>query len=144
MSSKPDGTKKASSYAVLEEAYLQKHLQDLKDTIAEAHGVIKDMGRERQEVQELRDEAKAALDEAKAVLGSASVVAGALVAEEIQTAVAKGMKEYNDALCTAIDLATHKVYKRFDTLAALLMGEDQPDKESLTVLVRKWRAEKGV
>lgn len=125
--------KQPNKYAALEEVYLQKCLKELKEAITEAHGVIGDMKRERQELKVLRDETKAILDKT-------CLVAEAIVTEQLQAAVKKGIEEYHTALYRAIDVATDRVDKRFNTLADIMLGEDDPNKESLAVLVRKWRA----
>lgn len=131
MTSKQSGNNK---YAMLEEAYMQKHLKELKEAITEAHGVMGDMKRERQELQALRDETKAILD--KTV-----VAAELIVSEQIQDAVKKGITWYHETLHQAIDDATERVDKRFNTLADIMLGEDDPNKESLGALVRQWRAQ---
>lgn len=108
-------------------------LSELKETIREAHGLIKDIRREQKQSQELRDQVVDAL--AKAIASGKEAVAS-----HINEQVKVGLEEYKASIDTAIDKATQAVFKRFDTLADIMMGEEMPDQENLVSLVRRWKA----
>lgn len=102
-------------------------LKELKDVVTEGHKLLKDMKAERKEYEKLWDKVRA---ETRST-----------TEEYIAIQVKTGLASYGEALNKAIDTATKNVMKRFDTLADILMGTDDPNKESLATVVRKWKAD---
>lgn len=102
-------------------------LKALKEAITEGHKLLKDMKTERHEYQKLWDKVRA---ETRST-----------TEEYIAVQVKTGLASYRAAIDKAIDDATAKTFKRFDTLADIMMGTDDPNKESLATLVRKWKAD---
>lgn len=66
------------------------------------------------------------------------------VGEEVRPVIDAGLEEFARSLKKAIDQATDAVYRRFDTLTAVLLGEDQQSKRrgepSLQELAEQARA----
>jgi hypothetical protein len=85
---------------------LPAQLLELRELITEGHKLMKDLTRVLKEARATRDE-----------------LPGEVVAK-IDTAVKTGLDEYSTALTDAIDKATAKVFRRFDQLAAICLGED--------------------
>jgi len=79
---------------------------ELRELLQEGHGLVKDLTRLIREVQQLRD----SLPET--------------VNAKISDAVASGLEEYKATLAEAIEDATNSVYKRFDVLTAICLGQD--------------------
>lgn len=102
-------------------------LAALKETITEGRQLLQDMKAERREFEK--------------VLTDVRRDTRARVENLIEEQVKVGLGEYREAMDRAIDKATKAVNKRFDTLADILMGTDDPNKESLAVVVRKWKAD---
>jgi len=86
---------------------LQRDLATARQTIRELHEATKDARQARREleafVQTLRIE----------------------LADDVERYVAEGLAHYSEAIKEAIDLATKAVYRRFDKIAGLLLGEDR-------------------
>jgi hypothetical protein len=78
----------------------------LRGLVAEAHGVARDLRLAIREARELR----AALPEA--------------AARRIEESVEQGLGELSTTIDTAIGDATQAVFRRFDTIAAIALGED--------------------
>lgn len=102
-------------------------LAALKETITEGHKLLKDMRAERRTFEK--------------VLNDVRKDTRARIERLIETEVKAGLSEYREAMDRAIANATKAVNKRFDTLADIMMGTDDPNKEPLATLVRKWKAE---
>lgn len=100
---------------------------ELKAAITEGNQLLKDMKAERKEYEKLWDKVRA----------ETRSTAEEYIAVQVKT----GLGEYRAAMNRAIDTATKNVMKRFDTLADILMGTDDPNKESLATVVRKWKAD---
>lgn len=83
----------------------------LKEATREAHEAIKDL---RQVIKEARQVDAHLAEKAYAALETG-------VAE----IVAAGLDEYKVTISKAIDTSTEAVFRRFDTIADLLMGEDK-------------------
>jgi hypothetical protein len=81
-------------------------LAELRELVREAHGVTKDL--------------RQAIREAKQVQSTLPEAAAA----RIETAVEKGLSEYSAVLADSIEKATQAVFRRFDTIAAVCLGED--------------------
>jgi hypothetical protein len=113
---------------------LPAQLIELRELLTEGHGLIKDLTRLLREARQVRDTLPAAVTEA--------------AAEKIGTAVDAGLAEYKAALATAIDEATATVFKRFDTLTAICLGEDPKSVRtgvtSVPDLLRDYIAAKGL
>lgn len=107
--------------------------QRLRDLIAEAHGVLKDTKAERR-----------ALAEERVRVRVRALVDGETIADRIEESLRDhiriGLEAYNAAVKDAIDETTVAVYRRFDTLASVMLGEDESTKETVTQHVRQWRA----
>lgn len=84
--------------------------QELNDTIRRGHELLKD----------LRSELKRAEKLHKTLPGSAY--------DQIGKAVAAGLKEFEVELEKAINIGTQGVYRRFDILADIMLGEDPETK----------------
>lgn len=93
---------------------LQAEVDRLRDVLREAHAAIKDM-------RHLLRQA----DAARAVI---ETMVAKQIEEGIKTEVDKGLDEYRDSLNKAIDNATEAVYRRFDTIADMLLGETKAAK----------------
>lgn len=104
---------------------LQEMYDKLGERLTEARTTLKDLHNARKEIEEsYRD----------AVNNIAGAHRKAL--KEVMPSYMEDLKKAVDKAC---GIATERVYKRFDTLAAILMGEDGR-KEPLTEVVRRWRA----
>lgn len=86
---------------------IDKDLAQAKETIRELHGLLKDAARAHvtldDTINSFRDN----------------------IAYQIAAEVAKGLANYRESLDSAIEAATQAVYKRFDTIADILTGEDK-------------------
>ncbi len=116
----------AGDKGVYEETYMQKVTTELKEAITEGRQLLQDMKAERRAFEnrlaEVRKETRDTVEKHIAV--------------EVKT----GLAAYRSSLDQATKKATAAVFKRFDTLADILMGTDDPNKESLATVVRKWKA----
>jgi hypothetical protein len=81
-------------------------LAQLRELVAEAHGAAKDLRLAIREARQLRSTLP---DEA---------------ARRIGESVDQGLAEYSASLEHGIDEATKAVYRRFDTIVAVCLGED--------------------
>lgn len=99
----------------------------LDDKIREARGTLKDLSGARKELAQTHRNVVSAIAEAHRI-----------AINEVLPEYMTGLKKAVDRTC---NIATQKVYKRFDTLAAILMGEEG-NKETLTEVVRRWRAQR--
>jgi hypothetical protein len=99
----------------------------LKEATREAHEAMKDLNM-------LIQLAKATVKELNAAVSEA-------LEEGIGKQVQEGLDAYKDSLGNAIDTATESIYKRFDMIADLLLGEDKQSKRagkaSIAELVEK-------
>lgn len=83
---------------------------ELRELIREAHAAIKDLHR--------------AINEAHAAMADMPTHIRKHVDETIGEQVAAGLEGYKTSLNAAIDAAGARVDRRFDTLTALMLGED--------------------
>lgn len=81
---------------------------DLRDAVREAREALKDLRAERKRWQPLPDQVYGRIDQA----------------------VAQGLKEYETALETAIKTGTEAVFRRFDQISAILLGEDSQSRRA--------------
>jgi hypothetical protein len=117
----------AGDKGVYEETYMQKVTTELKAAITEGHQLLKDMKAERKAFEQLFTDVRTQTRSS--------------VESHITAQVKAGLAEYRASMERATDTATKAVMKRFDTLADILMGTDDPNKESLAMVVRKWKAD---
>jgi hypothetical protein len=97
---------------VSEELYerLQKATGEAREVIAELHGILKDIKEVKREAQKVVDEIM------PKIMG------------HLDKSTEAGLSGYSKSILEAIDNATAAVYKRFDTLADTLLGEDKAAK----------------
>lgn len=111
----------------------REEVDDLIVRTREAHGVLKDI---KAATKELQDTIKQANEMQVKLLVTVVHAAD----EAIGDAVATGLANYSNAITDAIDNATEAVYRRFDVIASILLGESDEEKETLedaARLVRK-------
>ena len=89
---------------------LPRQLTELRDLIRQAHEATRDL--------------RAVLREAKAVRDSLPAAAEKAVTEKFQAEVQSGLASFQDALDKAIEDGTQAVFRRFDRIEKLLLGED--------------------
>lgn len=89
---------------------LPGQLIELRDLIRQAHEAVSDL--------------RAVLREAKAVRDSLPAAAEKAVSEQINAEINAGLDSFGKALDKAIDSGTSAVFKRFDRIEKLLLGED--------------------
>ena len=89
---------------------LPRQLIELRDLIRQTHEATRDL--------------RAVLREAKAVRDSLPAAAEKAVTEKFNAEVEAGLASFHDALGKAIEDATQAVFRRFDTIEKLLLGED--------------------
>ena len=89
---------------------LPRQLLELRDLIRQAHEVTSDL--------------RAVLREAKAMRDSLPAAAEKAVSERLQAEVESGLESFGKALDKAIDDGTQAVFRRFDGIEKLLLGED--------------------
>jgi hypothetical protein len=111
----------SSDVKVLNELY-----NKLSERITEARETLKDLHNARRELEET-------------ARSSVNMITSA-TEKALKEVMPEYMKDLKGAVGKACDIATDKVFKRFDGLAAILMGEDDDGQETLTELVREWRA----
>lgn len=81
---------------------------ELRKLITEAHQAIRDLRHEKKELRELRQ----------------SYLTNEDLKVKLDEAVGRGLATFNQALKSAIDDATQRVYDRFDTIMLICLGED--------------------
>ena len=89
---------------------LPRQLTELRDLIRRAHEATSDL--------------RAVLREARAVRDSLPAAAEKAVSEQLGAEVKAGLDSFQKALDKAIDDGTDAVFKRFDGIEKLLLGED--------------------
>jgi hypothetical protein len=89
---------------------LPGQLLELRELIRQAHEATQDLRAAMKEAAALRDSLPAAAEQA--------------VSEKFRAEVESGLVSFHDALGKAIEDATAAVYRRFDTIEKLLLGED--------------------
>lgn len=94
---------------------LDEEHEALKQTVREAHEAIKDLNR--------------LIKEGKDVMEKILAASTFAVNEGMAKAIEAGLGGYQDALMVAIEDAEKGVYRRFDTLASILLGEDKVSKK---------------
>lgn len=105
----------------------EETLAALREAITEGRELLQDMKYQKRRFKNFLDEVRKETSES--------------VRERIDAQVKIGLDEYKATLEKATVDATKAVFKRFDTLADILMGTDDPNKESLATLLRKWKAD---
>lgn len=83
----------------------------LREATREAHEALKDL--------------RLATRVARDVIAEVKAVAGEQVDERIREALAKGLEELSTSVKAACDESTDRVFARFDTITATLLGEDK-------------------
>lgn len=89
---------------------LPARLVELRDLIRQAHEAVSDLRAVLREARALRDSLPAAAEKA--------------VSEQLGAEVKEGLESFQKALDQAIDTGTDAVFKRFDRIEHLLLGED--------------------
>jgi len=89
---------------------LPRQLTELRDLIKRAHEATSDL--------------RAAMREAKAMRDSLPAAAEKAVTEKFQAEVESGLASFGTALDKAIEDGTQAVFRRFDGIEKLLLGED--------------------
>jgi hypothetical protein len=89
---------------------LPRQLTELRDLIRQAHEVTSDL--------------RAVLREARAVRDSLPAAAEKAVSEQLGTEIKAGLDSFGKALDRAVDEGTAAVFRRFDKIEKLLLGED--------------------
>ncbi len=89
---------------------LPRQLVELRDLIRQAHEAVSDL--------------RAVLREARAVRDSLPAAAEKAVSERFGAEVESGLESFRKALDKAIDSGTQAVFRRFDRIEHLLLGED--------------------
>ena len=89
---------------------LPQQLTELRDLIRQAHEATSDL--------------RAVLREARAVRDSLPAAAEKAVSEQLGAEVNEGLRSFQTALHKAIDSGTDAVFRRFDGIEKLLLGED--------------------
>jgi len=90
-------------------------LEELRETVREAHGALNDLERVVKEAKELR-----------ATLPKRTE-------ELIEESIGIGLIKYHAALVTAIDNASDAVFKRFQELSDRLLGKDKSNRGKPTL-----------
>lgn len=89
-------------------ARYQKVLEELRGIVPVAHQAIRDLKQEQRELKRQRDAFTSAED----------------LVKELDLRVATGIKKYEDGILEAIREAQQRVYRRFDQIMLVLLGED--------------------
>jgi len=89
---------------------LPRQLTELRDLIKRAHEATSDL--------------RTAMREAKAMRDSLPAAAEKAVTEKFQAEVESGLASFGTALDKAIEDGTQAVFRRFDGIEKLLLGED--------------------
>jgi len=89
---------------------LPRQLTELRDLIRRAHEATSDL--------------RAVLREAKTVRDSLPAAAEKAVSEQLGNEVKAGLRSFQAALDKAIETGTDAVFRRFDGIEKLLLGED--------------------
>ena len=89
---------------------LPRQLIELRDLIRQTHEATRDL--------------RTVLREAKAVRDSLPAAAEKAVTEKFNAEVESGLVSFGAALDKAIEAGTQAVFRRFDTIEKLLLGED--------------------
>ena len=90
---------------------LPRQLLELRDLIREAHEATSDLRAAMREARGMRDSLPAAAEKA--------------VTEKFQAEVECGLVSFGEALDKAIKDGTQAVFRRFDRIEKLLLGEDE-------------------
>ncbi len=82
---------------------------DLREVIRQAHEATRDL--------------RLVVKEARELKGKLPDAAEKLISES----VGEGLKQFNESLAEGINVATKAVFRRFDKIQAILMGDDQEE-----------------
>lgn len=102
---------------------LDAKMAELRQVIREANETLKDLRAERR---------AAAAD----LLGSTEEITR-VTRERIDSVVTTGLEKYQGSLEVAIDRSTKSIYKRFDLIASICLGEDYDSKKAGTATVQE-------
>lgn len=102
---------------------MQEEMEELRDLVREAHGVLGDLRRTIREAREMQDD----LD-SQIALG---------VGDRIESAVTIGLSGYTEEMKRHVDEASEAVYNRFDTISKILLERDD-ERPGLEDLVLAW------
>lgn len=112
---------------------LPGRLIELRDLIRQAHEATSDL--------------RAAIREAKALRDSLPAAAEKAVTEQVSAVVEKGLADFGGALDKAIEAGTQAVFRRFDKIEQLLLGEDpksiRAGKQSIPQMIETIAAVEG-
>lgn len=115
----------------IDEAYAK-----LGERLSEARSTLKDLRDARRELAALHH---AAMNEiTKAHTKSIDSINKACEAA-IKDVLPGELKSLEESFMHACEVATTAVFKRFDTLADIMLGEDKRNDETLTQLIRRWK-----
>lgn len=89
---------------------LPGQLIELRELIRQAHEAVSDL--------------RVAIREAKTMRDTLPEAAQKAVTEQLGAEVESGLKSFGEALDKAIDTGTQAVFRRFDKIEKLLLGED--------------------
>ncbi len=90
-------------------------LSELKESITLANQVLKDLKQERKRAEELIKDFVVKLE------------------KDIGAELVKQLDELGKATQNAMDAATARVFRKFDELAAIMMGEDKHSKDTPSI-----------
>lgn len=110
----------------------EEEVQALKDATRAAHEALAD----------LKAEHKAMKDTLTAMRAQV-IIWQEEANEQFGEIVRAGLEEFSKSLKVAIDDGTQRVFKRFDTLADIMLGEEKGNNnEPMALLVKRWKATK--
>lgn len=102
---------------------MQDDIEELRDLVREAHGVMGDLTRTMREV--------------RALITEVEKVSQTVFEERMNETVVAGLAAYQGVISEAIEGATDAVYQRFDTIASVLLQRSD-DKPGIEELVMGW------
>jgi len=116
-----------------ETAALRAATREAHEAIAGLREALRDVRQERRAVRQMLD----------GIEGRVKRIVAEQIKTEIEEQVRVQVAELGTATERAMDVATAKVAAKFDRLAAIFTGEEDPDREPLETLVRKHVAGRG-
>ena len=115
-------------------------LDELPGRLIELRGLIR-------QAHEATSDLRAVLREAKAVRDSLPAAAEKAVTEQVGAEVKAGLDSFGEELDKAIEVGTQAVFKRFDRIEKLLLGEDaktvRAGKQSIPQMIETIAAVEG-
>ena len=115
-------------------------LEELPERLIELRGLIR-------QAHEATSDLRAVVREAKAVRDSLPAAAEKAVTEQLGAEVKAGLDSFGKELDKAIEVGTRAVFKRFDRIEQLLLGEDaktvRAGKQSIPQMIETIAAVEG-